>query len=115
MSHLELFHSLVNLAAVDNKFTDEEIQFLAERAEKWNISSDEFETAIAGISTGELQVKIPESFEDRVVMLKEMVRLMAVDGELAETEKRLCAYASGRMDFTTQQFSQILDEVIQES
>ena len=115
MSHLELFHSLVNLAAVDNKFTDEEIQFLAERAEKWNISSDEFETAIAGISTGELQVKIPESFEDRVVMLKEMVRLMAVDGELAETEKRLCAYASGRMDFTTQQFAQILDEVIQES
>jgi hypothetical protein len=115
MSHLELFHSLVNLAAVDNKFTDEEIQFLAERAEKWNISSDEFETAIAGISTGELQVKIPESFEDRVVMLKEMVRLMAVDGELAETEKRLCAYASGRMDFTTQQFAQILDEVIRES
>lgn len=115
MSHLELFHSLVNLAAVDNKFTDEEIQFLAERAEMWNISSDEFETALAGISTGELQVKIPESFEDRVVMLKEMVRLMAVDGELAETEKRLCAYASGRMEFTTQQFSQILDEVIEES
>jgi len=115
MSNLELFHNLVNLAAVDNKFTDEEIQFLAERAEKWDISSDEFETAIAGISTGELQVKIPESFEDRVVMLKEMVRLMAVDGKLAETEKRLCAYASGRMDFTTQQFAQILDEVIQEN
>lgn len=114
MNHLELFHNLVNLAAVDSRFTDEEIQFLAERAEKWNISSDEFETALAGISTGELQVKIPESFEDRVIMLKEMVRLMAVDGELAETEKRLCAYASGRMDFTTQQFAQILDEVIQE-
>lgn len=114
MNQLELFHSLVNLAAVDNKFTDKEIQFLAERAEKWNISSDEFETAIAGISTGELEVKIPDSFEDRVVMLKEMVRLIAVDGELAETEKRLCAYASGRMDFTTRQFTQILDEVIAE-
>lgn len=114
MSNLELFHSLVNLAAVDNRFTDEEIQFLAERAEKWNISSDEFETALAGISTGELEVKIPDSFEDRVIMLKEMVRLMAVDGELAETEKRLCAYASGRMEFTTQQFAQILDEVIKE-
>ena len=114
MNQLELFHSLVNLAAVDNKFTDKEIQFLAERAEKWNISSDEFETAIAGISTGELEVKIPDSFEDRVVMLKEMVRLMAVDGELAETEKRLCAYASGRMEFTTRQFTHILDEVIAE-
>ncbi len=114
MDHIELFHSLVNLAAVDNKFTDEEIQFLAQRAELWNIPTDEFETAIAGISSGELEVKIPDSFEDRVVMLKEMIRLMAVDGEMAEMEKRLCAYASGRMDITTQQFSQILDEVINE-
>ena len=115
MNQIELFHSLVNLAAVDNKFTEKEVEFLAERAERWNISSEEFDTAIAGISTGELEVKIPEPFEDRVVMLKEMIRLMAVDGELAEMEKRLCAYASGRMDFTNQQFSQILDEVIQEA
>ena len=115
MDQLELFHSLVNLAAVDNKFTEQEIEFLAQRAERWNISSDEFETAIAGISTGELEVKIPEPYEDRVVMLKEMIRLMAADGELADIEKRLCAYASGRMDFTTQQFSQILDEVIAEA
>ncbi len=115
MPKLELFHNLVNLAAIDNKFTDEEIQFLVQRAEKWDIHSDEFETAIAGISTGELEVKIPNSFEDRVVMLKEMIRLMAIDGELAEMEKRLCAYASGRMDFTKQQFDQILDEVIAEA
>ena len=114
MDKVELFHSLVNLAAIDNKFTDEEIQFLVNRAEEWNIPSDEFETAIAGISAGELEVKIPDGFEDRVVMLKEMVRLMAADGELAEMEKRMCAYASGRMDFTPQQFAQILDEVIAE-
>jgi len=114
MTKVELFHSLVNLAAIDNKFTDEEIQFLVQRAEQWDIPSDEFETAIAGISTGELEVKIPDSFEDRVVMLKEMIRLMAIDGELAEMEKRLCAYASGRMEFSKQQFAQILDEVIAE-
>jgi uncharacterized tellurite resistance protein B-like protein len=115
MTKVELFHNLVNLAAIDNKFTDEEIQFLVQRAEKWDIPSDEFETAIAGISTGSLEVKIPETFEDRVVMLKEMIRLMAIDGELAEMEKRLCAYASGRMDFSKQQFAQILDEVIEEA
>ncbi len=115
MNKVELFHSLVNMAAVDNKFTEEEIQFLVQRAEKWDIPSEEFETAVAGISTGELEVKIPESFEDRVVMLKEMIRLMATDGELADMEKRLCAYASGRMELTQQQFAQILDEVIEEA
>ena len=115
MNKIELFHSLVNLAASDNKFTDEEVRFLVQRAEQWNISSDEFETAVAGISTGEIEVKIPESFEDKVLMLKEMIRLMAIDGELAETEKRLCAYASGQMEFSSAQFAQILDEVIEEA
>ena len=115
MDKLETFHNLVNMAAIDNKFTDEEVQFLAQRANDWKISNDEFETALAGISEGQLEVTIPESYEDRVVLLKEMIRIMAIDGELADMEKRLCAQASGKMDFTTQQFRQILDEVIAEA
>ena len=50
MDYLQLFNNLVNLAAIDGKFTDEEVHILAERAHVWNISSDEFETAMAGIS-----------------------------------------------------------------
>lgn len=115
MDKTELFHSLVNMAAVDQKFTDEEINFLVDRANRWNIPNDEFETAMAGISTGEIQVNIPESHDDRVELMKELLRLMIVDGEMDEMEKRLCAQASGRMDFTSQQFSQILDEVIAEA
>ncbi len=114
MNQLELFHNLVNLAAADKKFTAEEIKFLVDRAERWGIHNDEFETAMAGISTGELQVNIPERHEDRVEMMKEMLRLVAVDGELADLEKRICAQASGKMDFTSQQFNEILDQVIAE-
>lgn len=112
MDKLETFHNLVNMAAIDNKFTEEEVEYLARRANQWDISNDEFETALAGISEGLLEVKIPETHEDRGTLLKEMIRLMAIDGELAEMEKRMCAQASGKMDFTTQQFGQILDEVI---
>lgn len=115
MDKLETFHNLVNMAAIDNKFTEEEVQYLAQRANQWQISSDEFETALAGISEGQLEVNIPEGFEARVVLMKEMIRMMAIDGELADMEKRLCAQASGKMDFTTQQFGQILDEVIAEA
>ena len=115
MDKLETFHNLVNMAAIDNKFTEEEVEFLARRANEWNISSDEFETALAGISEGQVEVTIPESHQDRVLLLKEMIRMMAIDGELAEMEKSLCAQASGKMDFTTQQFAQILDEVIAEA
>lgn len=115
MKKIELFHNLVNLAAADKKFTEEEIGFLVERANQWGIATDEFETAMAGISTGKIEVTIPDRYEDRVQLMKEMLRLMAVDGKMPEPEKRLCAQASGKMDFTSQQFNQILDEIINES
>ena len=114
MDHVKLFHNLVNLAAVDGKFTEEEISFLATRAELWNIPDDEFETAMAGLTVGQIQVVVPEGREAKVTLLKEMLRLMAADGNLAEMEMRLCAMASANMDFTTQEFEQILDSVIAE-
>ena len=112
MDKLSIFHSLVNLAAADNKFTDEEVRFLLERAEQWNIPTSEFETALAGLSEGTIEVNIPESHNNRVILLKDMVRLMAVDGHLANMEKHLCATASGKMDLTSEQFTEILDEVL---
>jgi uncharacterized tellurite resistance protein B-like protein len=112
MDKVELFHNLVNLAAVDGKFTQEEVDFLVNRAQVWGIPSDEFETALAGISEGNIEIKIPESLEDRVHLMREMIKLMASDGELAETEKTLCATASARMDFTIDEFNQIFQDVI---
>ncbi|NIO42156.1 MAG: hypothetical protein GTO41_19570, partial [Burkholderiales bacterium] len=66
MERLALFHNLVNLAAADGKFTDEEVQFLAQRAELWAIPDDEFETALAGVAAGQLQIRLPEAQQQRV-------------------------------------------------
>jgi uncharacterized tellurite resistance protein B-like protein len=110
----QLFHNLVNLAAVDQKFTEEEIAFLIDRANKWGIPSDEFETAMVGLDSGEIQVELPEDHDQKVLLLKEMIRLMAADGEMAEMEKSLCARASAKMDFNNVQFGELLEEVIRE-
>ena len=115
MDRTELFHSLVNLAAVDGKFTEEEIQFLADRAEKWEIPKDEFETALAGISTGSFEFNVPESYDDRVSMMKEMLRLVASDGELADMEKQICSLVAGKMDFTAHEFEDIIQSVLNEA
>ena len=114
MNHLELFQGLVHLAAADGKFTEEEIQFLAERAEQWDIPQGEFETALAGISSGHLEFKVPEPYEDRVSMMKEFLRLIASDGELAEIEKQVCSIVAGKMDFSSNEFQQILASVLEE-
>ncbi len=113
LSQLELFQNLVNLAASDGKFTEEEVLFLAQRAEQWGISDDEFEACIAGLLEGTLEIRLPETQAKREELLAEMIRLMAVDGQLSEMEKRLCATASAKMDFTTTEFKQLLDRVLE--
>ena len=112
MDPLQLFHNLINLAAVDQKFTDEEIDYLIGVANRHDIPSEEFETALHGVREGIIEVTLPSDPEDRQKLLREMIRLMAADGELDEMEMRLCATASARMDFTTQQFNELLDDVI---
>jgi uncharacterized tellurite resistance protein B-like protein len=111
MERAELFSNLVHLAAVDGKFTDEEVQFLVERAERWGIPTDEFETALAGLSEG-VQLRLPPDKTARLELLREMIRLMAVDGELADTEKSLCAAASATMEISSAEFAQLVDSML---
>lgn len=115
MDRIELFHNLVNLAASDGKFRDAEVQFLADRAERWDVPKGEFETALAGISTGNFEVKVPESHKERVNLMKEMLRLIASDGELADMEKHICSLVAGRMEFSGAEFERILKSVIDEA
>lgn len=110
--NIELFHNLINLAAADGTFTDQEVAFLAARAAAWGIGPEEFETALAGISAGGVQIVLPSDHRQRAVLLKEMIRMMAADGELAEVEKQLCANASAQMGFSTAEFVRLLDDVL---
>ena len=107
----DLFRNLVKMAAIDKKFAPEEIAFLIERADGWGIPEGELEAALAEVAKGDVSLVIPESNADREHLIKEFIRLMAVDGELAETEKQFCAFASAKMEMTNEQFSAIVDDL----
>ena len=112
MDKFQLFQNLVNMASVDGKFTDEEIGFLVSRAERWGIHNDDFESILVGIREEGATLDLPEAYADRKKLLEEMIRAMAADGEMAEVEKHLLATASAHMDFSTDEFLKILDNVI---
>ncbi|MCA9104967.1 MAG: hypothetical protein R3B96_00250 [Pirellulaceae bacterium] len=112
MDRLQLFSSLAAMAAVDGKISPEELAMLVDRAELWGISNEDAESVMVGLGEGVTELVLPESHRERVVMLQEMIRMMASDGELNEAEKRLCASVSAAMEFTGQEFNQILDELL---
>lgn len=109
---MDLFTNLMALASADGKFTQEEISFLMVRAEDWGISQEEVEVVLSATQAGETEMTIPDSDEDRIDMLQQMIYLMAVDGELAESEKRICATVSAAMNFSAADFNKIVDSLL---
>jgi len=78
------------MAASDGEFKQAEVEMLAVRANQWEITQQQFEETIADIQAGRLELAIPVEEEAKILLLKNMVHMMAIDGELAEEEKRLC-------------------------
>ncbi|MDP1562808.1 MAG: hypothetical protein Q8M16_15630 [Pirellulaceae bacterium] len=114
MPKLELFRHLVAIAASDGEFSESEVQMLAVRANQWNITQRQFEDIVSEIQSGHVNLTLPARMDERVELLKNMMHMMAIDGELAEEEKKMCAMASARMGFTSEQFDQILDELLKD-
>lgn len=112
MERIDLFRHLVAMAASDGTFTESEVQMLAVRANQWNITQQQFDDVITEIRSGHVALAIPQRMEEKVELLKNMMHMMAIDGDLAEEEKRMCAMASAQMGFTSEQFDQILDELL---
>lgn len=114
MDRLNLFRHLVAMAASDGEFKEAEVQMLAVRANQWNITEAQFQSTIADIKDGRLELRVPEDREGKIELLKNMMHMMAIDGDLAEEEKRLCAMASATMGFSDQEFDAILDDLLGE-
>ena len=57
-------------------------------------------------------VTIPPSIGERRQLLREMVRIMGIDGEVAEIEKDLFAVVAATMQISDDELDQIIDDVL---
>lgn len=104
--------NLLVMASADGSLTEREIAFLADRREKWGVPEDVFADAIRHAISDSPELELPESQEDRIDMLREMLQMMAADGELADVEKQLFATASVAMDISDEQLKEIIDSMV---
>lgn len=111
MDRVTFFENLMVMAAADGKFTDEEMAYLIVRAEQWGITDRQVRTAINQAAGSAAALLIPPDRTDRRTLLGELIRMMAVDGQLHEKEKDLCATAAAIMDFTAEEFNDIIDSL----
>ena len=112
MTASEHFRNMLAMASADGMMSEAELRLLSHRATEFGITDNEFEDAIRNAIANEVQISVPADWDERSAILKDMVRMMAADGELKETEKKLFAVVATMYEFNGAQLNQLIDEVV---
>ena len=112
MERIDLFQNLMIMAMADSKLTEEELRMLSGRAVRWGISNEQFEQALEVARKPDACLSIPAGVTERREMLRELLRMMAVDGELADIEKQVFAVAAATANVTGMELDELLDSIL---
>lgn len=112
MERLDLLKNLVVMSAADGSLSEEEIALLIDRCSALGLTEDDLEKAISFALSSEASLALPKDREDQEEVLEDLMRMMAADGELAESEKRLFALSAAKMGFPAEELESLIDKLV---
>lgn len=112
MRLIDKLRNLLSLAVADGTLSEREIHFLSERVLKWGIPEHEFAEAVEFALAHPGELTLPRGREDGLDLLREMVQMMAADGQLSESEKRMFATAAAHLNVGQGEIDRMIDGLI---
>ncbi|MEO9593013.1 TerB family tellurite resistance protein [Rhodopirellula bahusiensis] len=103
--------NLVVMAFADGSLSHREVQLVAERCEELGLHESELEAALAFGIGDSAKLQLPTEPDVRESLLKDLIRMMAADGQFVEAEKRLFALAAAKMGLTGQRLQTLIQSV----
>jgi uncharacterized tellurite resistance protein B-like protein len=113
MKRIDQLRNLVVIAVADGSIHEDELALLSERCSSLGMSAEEFRDAVAFGLSDAAALHLPKKRADQEAMLSDMLRMMAVDGQIAATEKQLFAVAAAKMGFDRDQINLLIDRLVQ--
>lgn len=112
---MDKFDQLKNLAvmsAADGSLSENEIALLVDRCHELGLSEEHLEKAIAFALSRTATMALPTNVAEQEVVLEDLIRMMAADGQLAESEKRLFALSAAKMGFPPEKLDALIDRLV---
>jgi uncharacterized tellurite resistance protein B-like protein len=112
---LDKFDHLKNLAimsAADGSLSENEVALLVDRCTELGLSEEQLEQAIAYALSKRAKLALPTDIDEQEKVLEDMIRMMAADGQLAESEKRLFAFSAAKMGFPKDRLDALIDRLV---
>ena len=104
--------NLVVMAMADGSIGEREVAFVAERCHELELGESELHHAIRFGLGDDAALELPTDAAERDALMVDLVRMMAADGVLDESEKRLFALAAAKMEMSSEHLNQLLDETL---
>jgi uncharacterized tellurite resistance protein B-like protein len=112
LDNLDLLKNLVVMSAADGSLAEEEISLLFDRCAELGLSEEDLEKAISFALSSEASLILPTDPKQQEAVLEDLIRMMAADGRLEESEKRLFALSAAKMGFPSEQLDALIDRLV---
>lgn len=100
------------MAIADGSIGQREVNLIADRCVQLGLGQADLEAALQAGLSDDAALELPVDANDRVACLQDLIRMMAADGVLDESEKRLFALAAARMNIGGDELTQIIASVL---
>ncbi|QDT06424.1 Dna-J like membrane chaperone protein [Rubripirellula lacrimiformis] len=104
--------NLVVMAFADGQLGEREVHLVADRCADLGLDEYDLQKAVEFGLSDDASVELPETKADQHELLRDMIRMMAADGHLDESEKRLFALAAAKMSISAAEVQQLVNETL---
>jgi len=104
--------NLMVMALADGSLGEREVQFVTDRCNELGLGEFELRDAIRFALEEDAQVTLPCDPAEGESLLGDLLRMMAADGMLDESEKRLFAICAAKLGFGSQSIDPLFDRLL---
>lgn len=112
MDKLDQLKNLAIMSAADGSLSEHEISLLVDRCSELGLTEEHLEQAIAFALSKNASMALPKDPDEQEKVLEDLIRMMAADGQLAESEKQLFALSAAKMGFPIARLNDMIDRLV---
>jgi hypothetical protein len=108
----EQLQNLLIMALADGSLGEREVNFVTDRCSQLGLGEEELRDAIRYAMEENPAISLPTEAAEQDSLLSDLLRMMAADGDLAESEKRLFALAAAKLGYDTARMDSLLGRLL---
>ncbi|MEM1070258.1 MAG: TerB family tellurite resistance protein [Planctomycetota bacterium] len=104
--------NLVVMAFADGSLGEREVNLVADRCAELRLDEYDLRKAVEFGLDDNAAIELPDDPHQREALLKDLIHMMAADGRLDESEKRLFALVAVKMSMSAADVERLLDRAL---